>query len=66
MDGAARAARRRRVELAGSARRMADTCKDLDVVAATADPRGRSCGAFARAAEIDEVHSLGRGRARAR
>ena len=27
-----------RVELAGSARRMADPCKDLDVVAATADP----------------------------
>ena len=27
-----------RVELAGSARRMVDACKDLDVVAATADP----------------------------
>ena len=30
----------KRVELAGSARRMADSCKDLDVVAATADPPG--------------------------
>ncbi len=29
-----------RVELAGSARRMADTVKDIDVVAASRDPRG--------------------------
>src|SRR5436190_8113075 len=34
-----------RVELAGSARRMADTCKDLDVVAASSDPAGL-VGAF--------------------
>ena len=28
-----------RVELAGSARRLADTCKDLDIVAAAKDPK---------------------------
>ena len=52
-----------RVELAGSARRWADTCKDLDVVAATSDP-----AAFAKAFEalpqVAEVHSSGEAGAR--
>ncbi len=54
----------KRVELAGSARRMADSCKDLDVVVATADPRGL-VRAFAGLPEIDVVHSSGDAGARA-
>ena len=53
-----------RVELAGSARRMADSCKDLDVVAATADPAAL-VKAFEGLAEIDVVHSSGVAGARA-
>ncbi|MBN1528741.1 MAG: DNA polymerase/3'-5' exonuclease PolX [Thermoleophilaceae bacterium] len=53
-----------RVALAGSARRMADTCKDLDVVAATADPKAL-VDAFAALPEIDVVHSSGAAGARA-
>ena len=53
-----------RVALAGSARRMADSCKDLDVVAATADPQAL-VDAFAGLAEIDVVHSSGVAGARA-
>ncbi len=53
-----------RVELAGSARRMVDACKDLDVVAATADP-GALVKAFEELTEIDVVHSSGVAGARA-
>ena len=53
-----------RVALAGSARRMADSCKDLDVVAATGDPEGL-VAAFAGLDEIDVVHSSGVAGARA-
>jgi DNA polymerase (family X) len=54
----------KRVELAGSARRMADSCKDLDVVVATADPPGL-VRAFGALPEIDVVHSSGDAGARA-
>ena len=47
-----------RVELAGSARRWADTCKDLDIVAASNDPE-RLTDAFAALPGIDEVTSRG-------
>ena len=53
-----------RVELAGSARRMADTCKDLDVVAAASDPAAL-VKAFCDLAAIDVVHSSGEAGARA-
>jgi len=53
-----------RVELAGSARRMVDACKDLDVVAATADPAAL-VKAFEELTEIDVVHSSGPAGARA-
>jgi DNA polymerase (family X) len=45
-----------RVELAGSARRWAESCKDLDIVAASDDPAALAA-AFAELAEIDEVQS---------
>ena len=44
-----------RVELAGSARRWADTCKDLDIVAASSDPAALVRG-VRRLAAIDVVH----------
>ncbi|HEX2232412.1 MAG TPA: DNA polymerase/3'-5' exonuclease PolX [Thermoleophilaceae bacterium] len=53
-----------RVELAGSARRMADTCKDLDVVAAASDPAAL-VEAFEGLEAIDQVHSSGEAGARA-
>jgi DNA polymerase (family X) len=53
-----------RVELAGSARRWADTCKDLDVVAATDDPQSLTDG-FAALPQIDDVSSTGTAGARA-
>jgi DNA polymerase (family X) len=53
-----------RVELAGSARRMADTCKDLDLVAAASDPAAL-VKAFSELAAIDQVHSSGEAGARA-
>ena len=43
-----------RVELAGSARRWGETCKDLDIVAAASDPRA-VVEEFARQPAIDEV-----------
>jgi DNA polymerase (family X) len=46
------------VELAGSARRWADTCKDLDIVAASSDPE-RLIDAFAALPGVDEVTSRG-------
>jgi len=53
-----------RVELAGSARRRAETCKDLDVVAAATDPAAL-VAAFAELEEIDEVAQGGTAGARA-
>jgi DNA polymerase (family 10) len=53
-----------RVELAGSARRWADTCKDLDIVAATEDPQALTDG-FAALPQIDDVSSTGTAGARA-
>ena len=53
-----------RVELAGSARRMADSCKDLDVVAASSDPVAL-VAAFCASPAIDVVHSSGDAGARA-
>src|SRR5699024_4624581 len=53
-----------RVELAGSARRLADTCKDLDVVAASEDPEALVEG-FRSLAAIDQVQSASRTGARA-
>jgi DNA polymerase (family X) len=52
-----------RVELAGSARRWADTCKDLDVVAATSDPAA-FVEAFAALPQVAEVGSSGEAGAR--
>jgi DNA polymerase (family 10) len=53
-----------RVELAGSARRWAETCKDLDIVAAASDP-GALVEAFARQPAIDEVTTSGEAGAKA-
>ncbi len=53
-----------RVELAGSARRWADTCKDLDVVAATGDPEALVDG-FAALPAIDEISTAGTAGAKA-
>jgi DNA polymerase (family X) len=53
-----------RVELAGSARRMADTCKDLDIVCAASDPAAL-VAAFAELPEVDAVGSSGEAGARA-
>jgi DNA polymerase (family X) len=53
-----------RVELAGSARRLADTCKDLDIVAAASDPAALT-EAFAALPQVDEVGSSGVAGARA-
>ena len=46
------------VEIAGSARRWTDTCKDLDLVAASSDPAALA-EAFAGLPLIGEVHSSG-------
>ena len=53
-----------KVELAGSARRMADTCKDLDIVAAAKDSK-RLAAAFADLPPIDEVTTSGEAGAKA-
>jgi DNA polymerase (family X) len=47
-----------RVELAGSARRMTDTVKDLDIVAAASDP-GALVDAFRGLEAVDEVLASG-------
>jgi DNA polymerase (family 10) len=47
-----------RVELAGSARRMTDTVKDLDIVAASSDPVGL-VEAFCGLEAVDEVQASG-------
>ena len=52
-----------RVELAGSARRRAETVKDLDIVAATSDPAAL-VEAFAGLAEVDAVSGPGAAGAR--
>src|SRR2546423_7705104 len=44
-----------RVEIAGSARRWAETCKDLDIVATASDPEALAA-AFAALPLIGEVH----------
>jgi DNA polymerase (family 10) len=54
-----------RVELAGSARRWADSVKDLDVVAASEDPAAL-IDAFMRLDQIEAVGSSGEAGARAR
>jgi DNA polymerase (family 10) len=53
-----------RVELAGSARRWADTCKDLDIVVATSEPEA-VIEAFTALPAIDEVSSSGSAGAKA-
>jgi len=53
-----------RVELAGSARRLADTCKDLDIVAAARDPE-KLAKAFAELPGVDEVTTSGQAGAKA-
>ena len=47
-----------RVELAGSARRWAETCKDLDIVASAEDPAAL-IEAFKALEEVDEVQRVG-------
>jgi DNA polymerase (family X) len=47
-----------RVELAGSARRLADTVKDLDIVAASSDPAALA-EAFTKLSPIDSVSTFG-------
>ena len=53
-----------RVELAGSARRMADSVKDLDIVAASSDPRALAA-AFRELPVVDEVTAAGEAGAKA-
>src|ERR671910_444660 len=53
-----------RVELAGSARRRADTVKDLDIVAASSDPAAL-VEAFAGLHSVDSVSTFGEAGARA-
>jgi len=53
-----------RIELAGSARRRAETCKDLDIVAAASDPAAL-VEAFGELSAIDEVTSSGQAGAKA-
>ena len=53
-----------RVELAGSARRRADAVKDLDIVAAAADPKAL-VEHFCSLQTVDVVHSSGEAGARA-
>ena len=50
-----------RVEIAGSARRLADSCKDLDLVATATDPIALS-KAFAAMPLIEDAGRAGRGR----
>jgi DNA polymerase (family X) len=54
----------RRVELAGSARRMADSVKDLDIVAASDDPKALS-EAFCSLDQVADPQSPGEAGARA-
>jgi DNA polymerase (family X) len=52
------------VEVAGSLRRWADTCKDIDIVATATDPRAL-VDAFAELPLLGEVHRAGEAGARA-
>src|SRR3954470_4454299 len=52
------------IEVAGSLRRWADTCKDIDIVATAADARAL-VDAFARLPLLGEVHRAGEAGARA-
>ncbi len=54
-----------RVELAGSARRLADSVKDLDVIATASDPKALT-GAFARLDVIESAGSAGENAVRGR
>jgi len=54
----------RRVELAGSARRMADSVKDLDVIATATDPEALA-GVLAELDQVESVASAGAAGARA-
>jgi DNA polymerase (family 10) len=54
-----------RIELAGSARRLADSVKDIDIVATTASPEALS-GLLAGLEQIEGVSSAGSAGARAR
>ena len=53
-----------RVELAGSARRLSDTVKDVDIVAASSDPAGLA-EAFAGLDALDSVSTFGEAGAKA-
>jgi DNA polymerase (family X) len=53
-----------RVELAGSARRLADTVKDVDIVAASSDPAALS-KAFSELGSLDGVSTAGEAGAKA-
>jgi DNA polymerase (family 10) len=53
-----------RVELAGSARRLADTVKDIDIVAASSDPAALA-EAFAELNSVDSVSGVGEAGAKA-
>jgi len=53
-----------RVELAGSARRLADTVKDVDIVAASSDPAALS-KAFSELEPVDSVSTSGEAGAKA-
>jgi DNA polymerase (family X) len=53
-----------RVELAGSARRLSDTVKDLDIVAASSDPAALA-KAFTELAPVDTVSAFGEAGAKA-
>jgi DNA polymerase (family 10) len=52
-----------RVELAGSARRMTDTCKDIDVIATAGDPRALA-GALADLDVVSDARAVGEAGAR--
>ncbi len=54
-----------RVEIAGSARRMADSVKDLDIIATATDP-ARLTGAFARLDVIESAGTAGENAVRGR
>jgi DNA polymerase (family 10) len=58
VDGLRASGAAERVELAGSARRWTDTCKDLDIVAASADPEAL-IDAFAALPAVEELVSRG-------
>ena len=54
-----------RVELAGSARRWADSCKDLDIVVGVQRPGGAGRGLLRTCEAVDEVSASGEAGAKA-